>query len=149
MADFNASNPVSVGDATKKRAYDRVFDNAVANKERRAVHHLGGAHEGVIVSATMVDLAGAVHVEIDGTNLGGHTVELHVMARVDAGTGTIELFNVTTSAAMTPNISVTATTYTFLKSGAITLTTGVNVYKVRAHKGTNEIQVYGAALVIR
>lgn len=149
MPDFSATNPVVVGGSTKKENYDRVFDNSVANKERRAVHHLGGAYEGVIVSATMVDIAGAVHVEVDGTNLGGHTVELHIMARVDAGTGTVELYNVTATAAMTPNIPVTATTYTFLKSGAITLTTGVNVYKVRAQRGTTEIQVYGAALVIR
>jgi hypothetical protein len=144
------TNPVSVGDSTQKPHYDVVFDGMVALKQGRLLHSLGGRGSAVISDTSAVALVDFIDVEIDGTNLSGFTVEVHAMCSVVSGTGTLQLYNVTTAAVIASG-SFTATSPTLTKITGITLTTGVNVYRARFYGSTAAAgpSVYGASLVLR
>lgn len=151
---FNTSNPVVVGAATKKEHYDRAFDNGVALKEARHSQDLGGDDERSIltVNTSWEDVPGFVDAELDGTNLGGLTVEVHIMGRVSLGTGRFRLYNLTTAAAVSGSeTTFLETTATLKKSGAITLTTGLNTYRLQANISVSGqgAFVWGGKLVIR
>lgn len=148
---FNVTNPVVSGEKARASHYTRVFDNAIALKEARASHDLGGSYHDALEDTALVDIVGAVFVELDGTNLGGLTVEVHVMALVAAGTGYIRLYNHTTAAYMAAEVSFTNTTATIVKSTGVTLTTGVNAYGLRARgfDAASLPRIWGAKLVLR
>lgn len=149
---FNVTNPVSVGDATKKDHYDRVFDNVIAVKERRGELALGGSDSDAVSDTGFVDLPAGVHVEIDGTNLGGFTVEVHFMGRVLAGTGTIRLWNITAAAEVSSSQKTfTNTSADRIVSSSLSLASGVNEYKlqVKGSAAADLPQVWGAKLILR
>jgi hypothetical protein len=151
---FNPNNPVNVGDATRKSAYDRVFLNTIALKEARLEHHLGGDVMISVADAAYVPLPGVVVLELDGTNLSGLTIEVHAMCRVAAaGTGRFRLWNITTGGEVSGSeTTFTETTATLKKSAPLTVATGINQYRVEVRGTTLDVErpcVYGAKLVIR
>ncbi len=149
---FSSSNPVIVGDATKKSHYDRSFNNGIALKEARLEHPLGGDFQVSVADTAYVPIPGFIVFEIDGTNLSGMTVELHAMCRAATGTGRYRLWNITTGAEVAGSeTTFTETSATLKKSSGITLTAGVNTYRleIRGNGATDFPLVYGAKLVIR
>jgi hypothetical protein len=149
---FTASNPVTVDNATKKDDYDDVFDNTVALKETRSELLLGGDYNAAVDDTSFTDVPGAIHVEIDGTNFSGLTVEIHVMCLVAAGTGTFDLYNITDAGAVASSeTTFTNTTADRAESSTITLATASKEYKLRV-KGAAAAdlpRVWGAKIVIR
>lgn len=149
---FTTVNPVAAGQKARKSHFDALFANAIALKEARATHVLGGSFESAVSDTSFVSAPGSVFVEIDGTNLGGLTVEVHVMAKVVGGTGTIQLFNRTLAVAVaSSSATFTNTSPALIKTGAITLATGVNVYElqVKGNVGTDLPTVWGGKVVLR
>ena len=149
MADFNSTNAVTVGGATKKDHYDRSFNNGIANKDARSQLQLGGEEDFQQTNASETEIKSSEHAEVDGSNLGGHIVEFHFMGKVDAGTGIVRLYNVTDAGAVaSSSTNVTATSPTLHKSSALTLAAGEKVYRADAQRGTTWIAVWGAKIVI-
>jgi hypothetical protein len=145
VSDFNETNPVSVGDATKKDHYDRVFDNALALR-RVAARSAGGDWEFRQTDAAFTKIAGHRVVEIDGDEVGA--IDVHFMAKVDAGTGQVRLFNITTASGVGSAVNVTATTDMLGTITGLTAAAGVNQYRVEALKGTTWITVWGAEILL-
>lgn len=147
---YEDTNPVSDDNATKTDDYDVVFDNGEALREARGHIPLGGSNF-VYTNTSFADLEYPVHIEIDGTNLGGNfTWQLHFMCKVVAGTGSIKLYNITD----TGDVASSETTFTNtdadrIESSAITLASGVKEYKVmvKGAAATDLVQVWGIALV--
>lgn len=148
---FNTTNPVVAGEKARASHYTRVFDNAIALKEGRLTHDLGGSYHDALADTSLVEIAGAVYVEIDGTNLGGLTVEVHAMALVAAGTGYIRLYNRTTAGDVAAEVSFTNTSAALVKITGLTLATGVNSYSLRARcaAATDLVRIWGAKIVLR
>lgn len=149
---FNATNPVVAGEKARASHYSRLFDNAIALKEGRLTHDLGGSYHDALEDTSLVEIAGAVWVEIDGTNLGGLTVEVQAMGLVASGTGYIRLYNRTTAANMgAAEVSFTGTSAAMVKITGLTLTTGLNVYSLRARGSVAAAlpRIWGAKLVLR
>jgi hypothetical protein len=148
---FNTSNPVIIGRATRKSHYDRVFDNTLALKEGRLQHDLGGHYASRIDDTSFIVIPEPVIARVDGTNLGGFTVEVLCTAYVETGTGEIRLFNLTTSGYMAAAVTFTNTAIAIVTITGITLTTGLNNYVLHARGQASNVQptVYGARLVIR
>jgi hypothetical protein len=150
---FNATNPVSVGDATKKSAYDRVFNNILALKEARLGHALGGDFQVSVADAAYTALPGFIVVEIDGTNLAGLIVEVHAMCRVVTGSGWFRLWNITAGIPIVGSeTTFTETSATLKKTAALTLSTGIAQYRLEVRGTVLDVDrpcVYGARLVLR
>ncbi len=148
---YNATNPTVVGQATRKSAYDRVFDNARAVKEATSRMPLGGNALAEVADTAYVTVPDPIIVELDGTNVGGLTVEVHAMVKVRAGTGRIRLWNITTGAIVGAEITFTNTTIALAKITGLSVATGVNQYRVevRGAASSDLPTVYGAQLVLR
>jgi hypothetical protein len=145
VSDFNETNPVSVGDATKKDHYDRVFDNALALR-RIASRAAGGDWEFRQTDAAFTKIAGHKVVEIDGDEVGAITV--HFMTKVDGGTGQVRLYNITAGAGVGAAVNITVTTDTLGEITGLTAAAGVAQYRVEALKGTTWIKVWGAEILL-
>jgi hypothetical protein len=148
---FNTSNPTVVGNSTRKSHYDRVFDNTIAIKEGRIQHELGGHWATKMDDTSLVAIAEPVIARVDGTNLGGFTVEVVCVAYVMTGTGEIRLRNLTTAAYVGSVQTFTNTTPGIVTITGLTLTTGLNNYELhaRGQSGAALPCVYGARLVLR
>ncbi len=148
---FSNSNPAVVGAAVRKGHYDTIFDNTVALKEARSCHDLGGSYHDTVSDTSLVDIPGAVFVEVDGTNLTGLTVEVQAMCKVASGTGYIRLYNITTPGYVGSEVSFVSGAPALVKITGLTLATGVTQYKLRVRGATSDTQpsVWGAKLVIR
>jgi hypothetical protein len=148
---FDTTNPVSEDNATKADDYDVVFDNTIALKEGRNALTLGGDPHAAVTDTSFVDVPGAVHFEIDGTNLSGLTVAAHFQCVCESGTGTFRLYNVTTAGAVASSEKTfTNNTSDRAETSTLTLTTGVNEYKAQV-KGSVAAclpRIWGAAIVI-
>ena len=142
---FNATNAVVVGAATKVDHYDRVFDNGLALRVLASVP-AGGDWEFQQTNASFTQIAGHAEIEIDGDEATG--IEVHCMAKVDAGTGQIRLYNVTDAAILGAAVSVTVTVDTLTKITGLTPVAGVKSYRVEALKGTLWIKVWGARVLL-
>jgi hypothetical protein len=148
---FNTSNPVVVGNAVRKSEYDRVFDNAIALKERRGELSLGGHFASRVDDTSLVVVPQPEIARVDGTNLGGFTVDVVCTAFVESGTGEIRLRNRTTAAYVGSAQSFTNTTAALVTISGLTLTSGLNDYELHVRGTTSPAQptVFGARLVIR
>lgn len=149
---FNTSNPVVVGGATLKSHFDRAFNNTIALKEARLEHLLGGSFESQITDTSFVAIPGAIYVELDGTNTGGLIVEVHAMAKVIAGTGSIQLWNRTLAALVGSPVNFTNTSSALVKiTAGLSLANGVNVYELQVKGATagDRPAVWGAKLILR
>lgn len=89
------TNPVVVGYDTEKPHFDTVFDNTVALKQAGTERDLGGRDDSPVTDTSFVDVPGAAIVQIDGTKLAGFTIEVHATVKVDSGTGTFRLYDIT------------------------------------------------------
>lgn len=145
MSDFNETNDVSVGKATKVDHYDRVFNNTLALR-RLAAEPAGGDWEFRQTDASFTQIGGHVEFEVDGDEVGG--IEVHCMAKVDAGTGQIRVYNVTDAGALGSAVNVVATVDTLTKITGLTPVAGVKSYRVEALKGTTWIKVWGARILL-
>ena len=148
---FNGTNPFVVGQDLRKSGLDRLMDNTIALKEARITHDLGGSYHDAIENTGLVDIPGSAWAEIDGTNLGGLTVEVHAMCQVATGTGYIYLYNRTDVANVGAAASFTNTSPALVKITGLTLVTAVKVYNLRAYGSTSAalVRVWGAKLVLR
>jgi hypothetical protein len=145
-------NPVTAGFKARKTHYDNVFDNTIAIVEARHVHPLGGHFETQIIDTAFRVIPGPIFVEIDGTNVGNFISEVHVMCTVVTGTGTFQLYNKTTPGAIASSITTfTNTSPALVKSPAIALASGVNVYELQVKGSTanDRPAIWGAKLVLR
>lgn len=148
---YVGDNNAAVGDKTLKSQYDQLLANAEALKDANPRLPLGGVFSDVYTNTGYEELFGVVHVEIDGTNLGGLTVRLVCMGKVVAGTGFIKLFNITLAADVASSeTTIINTTADRKESSAITLATGINEYKVlvKVASATDYLQVWNAVLSI-
>src|SRR5690242_6481417 len=104
-----------------------ISGNLTALKSFPKVAWLGGSNIAYQNNAFALVTDG-VYVEIDATNLGGLTFELHFMGSVTAAdTGSVELVtNPGGSNTVVSTTTFTNTTIALVKSAAITLTAGVN-----------------------
>jgi hypothetical protein len=148
---FNTSNPVVLGRATRKSHYDRVFDNTIAIKEARVEHELGGHYASRLDDTSLVAIPHPVIARLDGTNLGGFTVEVLCTAYVETGTGEIRLYNLTTASYVSSVVTFTNTAIAVVTITGITLTTGLNNYVLhgRGQSAAALPTIYGARLVVR
>jgi hypothetical protein len=152
---FDATTTPSVGDATKLNDFTRLRDNDRANAGRS--YFLGGSLTTYISDTSYVDLtAEYLEWEIDGTHLPGLTVYLEVNVRAhhdNSGTVTVsvQLYNVTTGAAVASSevavAGLAAGARSRSKSSAITLATGVNVYKAQIKTSDAAKRVSAVALL--
>lgn len=108
------TNPVVVGYDTEKPHYDTVFDNTTALKQAGTERDLGGEPNTPITDTSFVTVPGAAIVQIDGTKLGGFTIEVHVTGKVDGGTATFRLWDITAGGAV-------GGTQTFTNTGTFAL----------------------------
>lgn len=150
---IETTNPVSDDNATKTDDYDVVFDNTIALKEARRGLPLGGDSHAAVTDTSYVDVPGAVHVQVDGTKLGGDMViEVHVQCKVAAGTGTFRLYNITDTAAVASSEKTfTDTTSVRRWTSAITLASGAKTYKLQV-KGSSAAalpRIWGAVIISR
>jgi hypothetical protein len=149
---FETTNPVTVDNATKKDDYDVAFDNTIALQDRRGQLELGGDYLAEVTDASFVDIPGAVHAEVNGTNLGADlTVEVHFMCLVATGTGTVQLYNITDTAVVASSTKTfTNATADRIETSAITLAPGLKEYKLQVKgSSTSDLpRVWGAKIVI-
>lgn len=152
---FNATNPVAVGNSTRKSHYDRVFNNTVHLRDRAASGlpmHWPGSDAGSLVGTAFP--SGATRsVRAPGTSLLVLAGEIEVVFSVtlwaDSGaTATVALFE---SAA--PNTAVTGSTLTSTNtdgerkaSGTLTLPAGT--YFIKGHAGHASLEARGESYVI-
>jgi hypothetical protein len=148
---FNGTNPFVVGEDLRKSGLDRLMDNTIALKEARITHDLGGSYHDAIENTGLVDIPGSAWAEIDGTNLGGLTVEVHAMCLVAAGTGYIRFYNRTTPGDLGAEVSFTNTSAALVKITGLTLAAANTVYNLRVRGSSSSalVRVWGAKLVLR
>jgi hypothetical protein len=148
---FNGTNPFVVGEDLRKSGLDRLMDNTIALKEARIAHDLGGSYHDAMETTGLTDIPGAVWAEINGTNLGGLTVEVHAMCQVATGTGTIYLYNRTDVANVGSAATFTNTSPALVKITGLTLATALKVYNLRGGGDTTSalVRVWGAKLILR
>ena len=129
----------SVGGDTKLNEFIRLRD-AIQAVSAAGAHDFGGDWLSGVINVAFVDLPGSCELEIDGTNLTGLSVYLEVNAfagvgNAAAGSPQFRLFNVTLGGAVASStITVTSVSPGARKrgaSGAITLNTALNTYKVQ------------------
>jgi hypothetical protein len=144
------AHTASVDEATKLDHLDEVGDSTVALKESRSALILGGDPNAAVDDTSFVDVPGAVHFEVDGTNLSGVTVQCHFQCICESGTGTFRLYNITTAAEVASSQKTFVnTTADRAETSNLTLTTGVNEYKAQV-KGSVAAclpRIWGAAIV--
>lgn len=148
---YSGTNPFTVGEDLRKADLDVLFNNIVSLKEARRTHDLGGSYHDEVEDTSLVDIPGAVFLEIDGTNLGGLTVDVHVMTLCATGTGYARLYNFTDTAYVGSETSFTNTAAGLLKITGLTLATGLKQYRLRGRGSVSSAlpRFWGAKLVIR
>jgi hypothetical protein len=141
----------TVDEATKLDHLDEVGDSTEALKEARRHLVLGGDYEAVVSDTSFVPLPGYVAVRIDDTNLGGLTVEYEYMCYVQAGTGTVRLYNMTDTAEVAGSQDTFTNTTIQRQAQTVTLVSGEKLYRLEV-KGAAAADlpcVWGAHLVTR
>ena len=132
------TNPVVVGFDTEKPHYDTVFENTKALKQAGTERHLGGDPNAQVTDTGFVPVPGLAIVQIDGTNLGGFVIEVHATVKVDGGTGTFRLFDITAAAAVGSTKTFTNTSF------ALSVLTGLDgLLAAASHQ--YRLEVKGAA----
>ncbi len=147
------TNPVVSGFDTEKSQYDTVFNNTVALKQAGTERHLGGDPNAPVTDTSYVAVPGLAIVEIDGTNLSGFTIEVHATAKVDSGTGSIRLWDITAGAQVGSAQTFTGTSFALVKIAALTglLAAASHQYRleVKGNAATDLPCVANAKLVLR
>jgi hypothetical protein len=148
---YNSSNPFVAGQKARASHVTRLWNNVVALKEGRLEHDLGGSYHDAIEDTALVDIPGAIFVEIDGTNLGGLTVEAHVMTALSSGTGYVRVYNRTDAVYLGSEVSFTNTAAALVKLTGLTLAAGVKQYSLRGRGALAATmpRIWGAKLVLR
>jgi hypothetical protein len=137
---INVTNPVSVGAATKKDHYDRVFLNTLALKKIGTALNLGGSDHQPIPDTSFVPIPGGRVLEINGTitdEMTGFSIEVHATVFTIGGTGSIRLWDITAAAQIGSATTFTNTTVDVKKI------TGLDGLLVAGHK--YRLEVKGAA----
>ena len=106
---------------------------------------MGGDWEAQQRNVSFTQIPGHAVVELDGDDVTG--VEVHCMAKVDAGTGQIRMFNITDVGILGLAVNVTATVDTLTKITGLTPVSGVKSYRVEALKVTTWIKIWVARVL--
>lgn len=105
---------------------------------------LGGEEGFKQTDATFASIRGATPVRVDGDHVSAGVV--WVMARVDAGTGSVRLFNLT-ALASAGSANITSTSLT-RQEFAVTFAAGPNEHILQAQRGTTWVEVAHGQIVI-
>jgi hypothetical protein len=100
-----------------------------------------------------VIVPGSSFIEIDGTGLGAFTTEVHCMAYVAGGTGSIRLWDITAAAAIGSTVTFTNTAAALVKitglAGLLATANHQLRLEVKGAAGTDLPVVYGARLLLK
>lgn len=121
---YNRTNPVSVGDPTRKSDYDRHHDNIEALRTVGLEYHLGGADDEQVENTSAIYIPHYAIIQIDGTNLTSSHLEVYFEATLRGDDGnnqvSVELYNIT-DAAIVANSQVNLTSATFDRQRSVAL----------------------------
>lgn len=135
-SSYSQTNPVSVGDPTRKSDYDRVFDNIEAIRTVGLEYHLGGNDVAHFDNTAPIFIADYAIVQIDGTNLTASHLDVYFEATFrgdDAGNEvSVELYNITDAGVVASSqVDLTATTFDRQRSVALSLPASAKEYAAR------------------
>lgn len=148
---YTSVNPFVVGESLTKVMLDTLWNNAAALKEARRALTLGGDPNTGIEDTALVYIPGVVFAEIDGTNLAGLTVDVHVMTMADTGTGYVRLYNVSDAVNVGSEVAFSNNVPALVKITGLTLAVGIKQYalKGRGSIATAFPRYWGAQLITR
>jgi hypothetical protein len=114
----------------------------------------GGDAAREVGDTTYVQVPGSRVIEVSDTaQAAATTIEVHAMAQVAAGTGSLRLWNVTLGVQVGSAVTFTGTSPTLVKITGLlgTLASGINQYRVevKGAAATDRPSVWGAGLVVR
>lgn len=135
-SSYSQTNPVSVGDPTRKSDYDRVFDNIEAIRTAGLEYHLGGDDVVHFNDTAAVYIAHYAIVQIDGTNLTASHLEVYFEAtfRGDDGNNqvSVELYNITDAGVVASSqVNLTSATFDRQRSSALSIPASAKEYAAR------------------
>lgn len=145
MTDFDITNNVSVGEATKKEHWDQLLENTLALRQLSG-KPAGGDWEFRQTDVSFTKIAAHVILPINGNDI--ESIDIEFMAKVDAGTGQIRFFNITDAVILGSAVNVTATSDTLGTITGLTPVVGAKNYRIEALKGTTWIKVWGVRVVL-
>lgn len=153
---FSRTNPVSVGDPTRKSDYDRVFDNIEAIRTAGLEYDLGGNDVAYFSDEAAIYIADYAIVEIDGTNLTASHLEVYFEATFrgdDANNEvSVELYNITdTGVVANSQVDLTSATFDRQRSVALSLPASAKEYAARCFTtaAATEVIVASAKIIIK
>lgn len=147
---FSRTNPVSVGDPTRKTDYDRVFNNIEAIRTVGLEYDLGGDDVPHFNNTSPLYIANYAIVQIDGSELTASHLEAYFEATFrgfDASNQvSVELYNVT-DAAIVANSQVDLTLASFdrQRSVALSLPAALKEYAARCFTSNASTEVIVAS----
>lgn len=155
-SSYSQTNPVSVGDPTRKSDYDRVFDNIEAIRTVGLEYHLGGddvAHFSDQGSGNAVYIAHYAIVQIDGTNLTASHLEVYFEATLRGDDGnnqvSVELYNVTDAGVVANSqVNLTSASFDRQRSVALSLPASAKEYAARCFTAASATEVIVASAKI-
>ncbi len=133
---FNKTNPISVGDATKKSHYDRVFDNTLALAGIGIPYFLGGDWFTLETSTSFTAIKGLILVQIDGSVLAANNLVAYFEAFFRGGNASnpvyCDLYNLTDAGIVSGSeLTVTSATPLRVRSSALSLPAATKEYYAR------------------
>lgn len=142
----------AVNKAARSQDMLEIINNQIAVKEFPKRVPFGGDSNFQYVNTTYQSTVDGVVVQIDGTNIGGLTFELHFMALVQAGdTAYAQLWNRSTSSQVVEKSTQTQQ-LALVASTTFTLPTGSNMFEIRVKNalgGSYPFKLYNFELVQR
>jgi len=152
---YSRTNPVSVGDPTRKSDHDRTFDNVEAIRTLGLEYHLGGSDVAHFNDTSAVDIADPSIVQIDGTNLTASHLEAYFEATFRGANGSnqvsVELYNITDTATVASSqVNLTSASFDRVRSAALSLPASAKEYKARCFTSNSatEVVVASAKIII-
>ena len=153
---YTRTNPVSVGGATKKDDYDKVFNNIEAIRTLGLEYALGGADDEQIEDTAAIYIAHYAIVEIDGSKLtaGQLAVYFEATLRGDDGNNQVsaELYNITDAGVVANSqVNLTSATFDRQRSVALSLPASAKEYAARCFtaNAATKVIVASAKIIIK
>ena len=154
-SSYSRTNPVSVGDPTRKSDYDRLFDNIEAIRTVGLEYDLGGNDVAHFNDTSAVYIADYAIIQIDGTNLTASHLEVYFEAtfRGDDASNevSVELYNITDAGVVANSqVDLTASTFDRQRSAALSLPASAKEYAARCFttNANTEVIVASAKIII-
>jgi hypothetical protein len=153
---FSRTNPVSVGDPTRKSDYDRLFDNIEAIRTAGLEYDLGGNDVAHFNDTSAVYIADYAIVEVDGSNLTASHLEAYFEATFRGANNSnmvsVELYNITDAGIVANSqVNLTAQVFDRKRSIALSLPAAAKEYAARCKTASaaTEVIVASAKIIIK